>query len=471
MKRNKLQVYVHVFLVLFTSLLKLNAQESKGISYQGFMTHVLENHPLAAKARNAKQYGELNYKAERGNYDPAISGGYQNKFYNETNYYSSLQSEIKQPIFTSQYLKLGYEYGVGTYLSPENSTPAIGLPYLGLEVGVLQGLIIDKRRADVLKSKEYMAYYSAEKDLQLNDLLFNSAQVYFDWLFTIRLMRLNAYFAQLAEQRLGGIKSLANIGERPTVDTVEAAIFLQSRTMDLQAAEIENQKVMNVLLSLSWNKNTQEAFSSTVLPNDSLENCYQLVKNKMIEKLYTDTFVNPIITQYSAKQNVLEIEKRLKKELIKPKLSVNYNFLSGNKTTIDPVFSNNNYKWGANLSFPLFLRNPVNEYKMAKIQVQNNQYEMVNKNNELKFKITAIKQNLSLIASQITNAERSVLYSKKLLDAERLKFENGESSLFMLNTRESKLLESEMKLAEYKLKFMKTSLSFIYTTGNLNYSL
>lgn len=471
MKRNKSQVYFCILLLILASLLTLNAQERLNVTYEGFMNHVLENHPLAAKARNVKQYGELNYKAERGNYDPSISGGYQNKFYNETNYYSSLQSEIKQPIFTSQYLKLGYEYGVGTYLSPENSTPSVGLPYLGLEVGVLQGLMIDKRRADVLKSKEYMTYYSAEKDLQLNDLLFNSAQVYFDWLFTIRLMRLNAYFAQLAEQRLSGIRSLANIGERPTVDTVEAAIFLQSRTMDLQTAEIENQKVVNVLLSLSWNRNTQETYSPAVLPTDSLDNCYQLLKSKMIQKLYADTFVNPILTQYTAKQNVLEIDKRLKKELIKPKLSVNYNFLSGNKTTIDPVFSSNNYKWGANLSFPLFLRNPVNEYKMAKIQVQNNQYEMVNKSNELNFKIAAIEQNLSLIASQIVNAERSVLYSKKLLEAERLKFENGESSLFMLNTRESKLLESEMKLAEYKLKFMRTSLSFIYTTGNLNYSL
>jgi hypothetical protein len=82
-----------------------------------------------------------------------------------------------------------------------------------------------------------------------------------------------------------------------------------------------------------------------------------------------------------------------------------------------------------------------------------------------------VKQNLSVIAGQVVNAERSALYSKQLVNAEKLKFENGESSLFMLNTRESKWLESELKLAEYKLKFMKAYLSIIYLKGNLNYNL
>lgn len=471
MKKSRLYGIKNSLLVLLVSLLKLNAQDNLNLTYEGFMKHVLENHPLAEKARNSKQYGELNYNAERGNYDPIVSGEYQSKYYDQKNYYTSLQSEIKQPIYTSQYLKLGYEYGSGKYLAPENSTPVNGLPYLGLEVGVLQGLKIDKRRADVLKSKEYMNFYEAEQNLQLNELLFNSAQVYFDWLFTFKIMRLNSYFIQLAEQRLNGIKAMSQIGERPSIDTVEAAVFLQSRLMDLQAAEIENQKVTNALLSLSWNRKTQEVFSSVILPYDSLENCYQQVKSNMMKKIYQDTFVNPVITQYLAKQNVLEIEKKLKKEMIKPKLNVNYNFLSSNQTVIDPVFSTNNYKWGANLSFPLLLRNSRNEYKMAKIQVQNNQFDMMNKNNELNFKLKAIKQNLSLLSSQILNAERSVQYSKKLLEAERLKFSNGESSLFMLNTRENKWLELEMKLAEYKLKFIKASLSFIYISGNLNYSL
>ena len=81
--------------------------------------------------------------------------------------------------------------------------------------------------------------------------------------------------------------------------------------------------------------------------------------------------------------------------------------------------------------------------------------------------IEAVKQNLRVIAEQVVNAERAANYSKQLVNAEKLKFDNGESSLFMLNTRESKWLESELKLAEYKLKFMKAYLSIVYLKGKI----
>ena len=138
------------------------------------------------------------------------------------------------------------------------------------------------------------------------------------------------------------------------------------------------------------------------------------------------------------------------------------NFLSNNVTSINPSFSNNNYKFGVSLSFPLFLRNPTNEYKQAKIISQNNNLELLNKTNELSFKINALKKTIDVLAEQLQNAERSAKYSKLLVEAEKLKFANGESTLFMLNTRENKWLEFEIKLAEYKLKFIKAVLNLIY---------
>jgi outer membrane protein TolC len=155
--------------------------------------------------------------------------------------------------------------------------------------------------------------------------------------------------------------------------------------------------------------------------------------------------------------------------MIKPSLNIKYNILSNNAATMNPSYSNNNYKFGLNLSFPLFLRNPANEYKLAKINSQNNNLELINKTNELSFKINALKKIIDILAEQLQNAERLSKYSKMLVEAEKLKFTNGESTLFMLNTRENKWLESEIKLAEYKLKFIKTLLNLIYLNGDLNY--
>lgn len=455
--------------VLILSSVNFMAQSNVKLSYEVFIDNVLANNPLSKKAENAKKYGDLQYKAARGNYDPMLNGSFENKHLNNTNYYSVLNSELKQPIFTSQFLKLGYEYGIGANINPELSTSNYGLPYVGLEVGLLQGLVIDSRRANVLKSKEYVDYYDAERNIQLNSLLFQSSQKYFDWLYSCNVIKLNEYFMNLANQRLKGVESLSEIGERAAIDTIEAAIYYQTRFLDFQSALIDNQKHINELNVFNVSGNLTS--TTNYEPVDSLPVYFEKMKNTMVQKLYYDTVVNPVIEQYRSYQNVLEIEKRLKKEMIKPRLNVNYNLLSNNKNAINPIFSTNNYKWGANVSFPLFLRNSRNEYKMSKINAENNNLELTNANNELNFKVNALKQTLKLIGDQLMNAEKSAKYSKQLVEAEKLKFNNGESSLFMLNTREGKWLESELKLVEYKLKFVKTILSLIYLNGNQNYKI
>lgn len=439
--------------------------------YNDFISGILQSNPLAKRANNEKRYSELLLRAARGNYDPLVSGNYDQKQFNGSNYFTTLNSEIKQPIFTNQYLNFGYDYGVGSNISPEFYTPSQGLPYLGLEVGVLQGLIIDKRRAEVLKAKEYVNYFTAEQKIQLNNLLFESSQRYFEWLFSAKQIALNNYFMDAARKRLEGIEALANVGERATVDTVEAVIFYQTRLLDLQNALMENQKSSNDLSSFIWQNETPSLLNNNYQTTDSLEVYYNKAKSALVENLNLTNNLNPILSKYSALQNVLNVDVRLKKEMIKPILNVKYNFLSNGTSVINPQFSNNNYKWGLNMSFPLLLRNSSNEYKIAKVVSQNNSLELSNKTNELNFKVNALQQNISILAQQLLNAERSVSYSKLLLEAEKLKFDNGESSLFMLNTRENKLLETELKLAEYKLKFIKTVLNIIYLNGNLNYKL
>ena len=119
------------------------------------------------------------------------------------------------------------------------------------------------------------------------------------------------------------------------------------------------------------------------------------------------------------------------------------------------------------LSFPLFLRNSRNEYKMSDLSVKNNLLELNSKSNELKYKKLGLLQTIEVLSNQIDNAQNMVQMSKLLFEAEKLKFSNGESSLFLLNTRESKWMEFELKLLEYKTKYIKTTLNIAYLNGGL----
>lgn len=441
------------------------------LTFNDYIENISKYNPLLNRADNLIKGAEYEYKASRGEYDPFISGNFDNKFYNNKNYYSVLDAELKQPLFTSQYLKAGYEYGNGVFVNPETKTSSYGLPFIGVEASLLQGMLMDKRRAGVLKSKEYINLSKAERNQITNDVLVDALNNYSEWSFIYKQVMVYEYFLKLAQLRNDGINALANAGERPAIDTVEASITYQSRLLELQSLKIELQKKQAQVNSFNWNGlGTASVLNATTLP-DSLEFIYNKMKSVLIRELNNDTTNNPVIAQYLAKQRILTIDKRLKAEMIKPKLDIKYNFLSAGDSPTITQYNTNNYKWGASLAFPLFLRTPRNEYKSASINVMNVKLELNSKNNELQNKINYVKQALNVISEQLNNASRNALYSKRLLEAEKLKFENGESSLFLLNTRENKWLESELKLAEYKLKFIETVLNLIHLKGNLNYKL
>jgi hypothetical protein len=103
---NRYNIIVLFCLTIITN--RALSQNPVKLSYAKYLDNVVENNPISKRAENIQKYGDYQFKAAKGNYDPLISGGYENKFYGGSNYYSILNSEIKQPIFTSQFLKFGY---------------------------------------------------------------------------------------------------------------------------------------------------------------------------------------------------------------------------------------------------------------------------------------------------------------------------------------------------------------------------
>jgi ribosome assembly protein YihI (activator of Der GTPase) len=444
------------------------AQNNTSINYTTYINTVIANNFMAQKANNEATYGALQLKAAQGGFDPSFNFKYDNKFYNNQNYYSVLSTEIKQQLYTNQYLKAGYTYGIGNNINPEDITYTKGQPYLGVELGLLQGLSIDKKRAEVLKAKEYTNYYNAEKNIQLNNLLIESLTRYMDWLYAKDLLLVNQQFMQASEQRLQGIIKLAQAGEKAAIDTIEANLLVQARKLEVQSNSIEIQKTSN---DVAFYLNNSSAISNNSITTiDNLETYYNKAQLAFNNYYRLETAVNPILVKYNALSKVLDVNVKLQRELIKPMLTVSYNFLGtgNNQNSVQLSSNNNNYKWGVQFSVPLFVRAATNEYKKTQLLAKNNTLELQNKNNELNNKLTTNKQSGSILLNQINNTT-TLSYSKQLFVSEQQKIENGESSLFMLNTRENKLLETEVKLLEYKLKFIKTMLYITYINGNLNY--
>jgi outer membrane protein TolC len=437
--------------------------------YNSFIKKVKEQNPLMNQAENTKQLGSFQLDAARGAFDPQINAGSSQKSFDGTKYYTLHDAELKQQLYTSQYFKAGYQYQFGPYVNPENKTSQYGIPYAGLEMSLLQGLRIDSKRAALQKAGFMKDYLDAESRLMMNEVLYQASQQYTELLFMLQLQKLGIQFTTLASERLIWLRNLTNIGERAAIDTVEASIQLQTRQLELQGYNLDIIRKYNELKTVSALDQTNVVMADT--SGAEFNVLFDKARTQALSRLLSTEWSNPIIAQYESKTKMVEIDKRLKREMIKPVLDVSYNVLHNMNGPTDNPISVNNYKWSANFSMPLFLRKSRNEYKMANIYLENVQLEQNNYERVLSNKRENAASAIKILEQQINLAQQANEYNKRLVDAERLKFENGESTLFILNQRETKWLESSAKLLELQMKYMKSCFELIYIDGDLGYEL
>lgn len=174
--------------------------------------------------------------------------------------------------------------------------------------------------------------------------------------------------------------------------------------------------------------------------------------------------------QYSYKQKMLDIEKKLKFQELLPTVNLEYNQLGKGynmfKTATAPLLENN-FQYGIKLGIPLRLSQGRGEYKKVRFKITETNLQQSLKQLQMENKAKGYFNELVALKKQVTIQEKA--YSNYLLlqRAEELRFQSGESSLFLINARENKALESLQKLVELKTKYYKTLNSLKWAAGIL----
>ncbi len=134
---------------------------------------------------------------------------------------------------------------------------------------------------------------------------------------------------------------------------------------------------------------------------------------------------------------------------------------------IDGNFLQNNYKWGIDVKLPLFLREGRGDYNKSKLKIQETNLEFNAKKWETENKIRNYYSEANLLQVQIKSVQSAYNGYQALFKAENLKFYNGESSLFLVNSRESKLIETAEKLVNLRVKYFKALYATEWDAGLL----
>ncbi|MBK6820019.1 MAG: TolC family protein [Bacteroidetes bacterium] len=106
-------------------------------------------------------------------------------------------------------------------------------------------------------------------------------------------------------------------------------------------------------------------------------------------------------------------------------------------------------------------------YKQAKLNIQDTKYAQSFKKQQITLKVKSYYNQFINIKNQIALQSNNYNLYQKLVLAEETRISNGESSLFVVNSRENKALEVYQKLIELKAMYFKTIYAMQWSAGLL----
>ena len=444
-----------IFLYLITGLFS-NAQtpDSIQLNFREYLGYVKKYHPVAKQAEMVMSVGQASLMKARGGFDPKISVDYSTKEFKGSEYYDLLNSTFKIPTWYGIELKGEFEQYSGEYLNAERNVPDDGLYSAGVALSLGRGSWINERMATVKKAKFFREQSKADRDLLVNQILFDASLAYFNWLQAYRNSLLFNDFLLNAKVRLKGVNRSAQAGEIAAIDTVEAKIAVQNRALEREQANVTLRNARLELSNYLWmGENIPMELQPQVVPDTSLDAEIDQALEILGKPL--DSFVlenHPKLKSLGYKIDGLLVDKRLKTNKLLPRIDVEYKFITDEPEYLNS-FETQNYKAGLNFELPLFLRKERGDLKLAKLKLKDAQFEFDNAEVQIQNKITAIYNELDSFQDQNVLIDDIVSSYEALLAAEERKFSFGESSLFLINSRESKLIDAVLKQNQVENKY------------------
>lgn len=446
------------------SLWRLSKDELVGI--------VRKYHPVVKQAGLRLGQSEAKVIEARGNFDPSVGATLDRKTFDSDLYYSYFNPELKIPTWYGIELKAGAEEIVGNRVTTESTLGKTS--YAGVNVSVLNGLLFDERRAMLRQAQAIQSMTDAERRLVVNNTLYEALAAYWIWVKEYNTYQIYKDVVAINEKRLGFVKLEYEQGNRPAIDTVEAKTQLQSYMLLESEAWLSFQNAGLELSNYLWlDGNVPAIWSDNIVPDtNSLIVDYTLSELPSLESLLTEALgQHPKLDAMHFKIDVLEAERRLKFQNFLPTLDISANMLNKGYDVPDEItmpFLENNYKLGVDFYIPLFYRKAAGGYQTAKLKVQETQLERDYISQQIENKVKSYYNEVVTLQQQVGLYEDAYLNFLRMYRGELLRYEIGESNLFLINSRENKLLTAQQKLLQLKIKWHKSYAALLWAAGALD---
>jgi outer membrane protein TolC len=441
-------------------------------SLSDFLQQVLRYHPIVKQAALLTDEARAKVQEAWGGFDPKLSAGWDKKEFANSTYYNYWTSELKVPLWVAGAdLKVGFDRTRGSYINPDKRTNRDGLSIVGLSVPIGSGLLIDSRRNTLQQARLMVNYAEADRIKQINTVVFDAVQQYWDWYYAYTQYRLVDNGVLLAQQRFQAISLQAQIGDKPPIDSVEASITVFDRSIQFEKLKVDLQNARLLLSNYLWNENNDPLeLPENAAPQSGTATIGFITRQRVDSLMQQASRQHPELVKLRSKAGQLAIESRYRRQSLLPKLNASGYLLSGRTFFNEEVpgyydFGAQNYKFGLDFSFPLFLRAERGKLKQTVIKQRQVDFDLQQTGRDISVDITTSYNALQAYESQLNLQTQSITNQQVLLNGELQKFELGESTLFVINSRETKLIDMRIKREELIAAYQKKLAELYYKAG------
>jgi len=467
---NKMQLKLFIFLLVYACFVGDAFGQNKTLTIDNTLDIVRKYHPVIKQSFLQNEMSKNDLLATKSVFDPSFQMNTEEKTFDNKLYYRFNNTELKIPLWYGIDIKAGTENNIGERIDP--SLTINNSAFVGVSLEPFRGIMVDKRNSIVKQAKNFVELTKNEQLLVVNDLLLETTSAYWNWVNAYYINSILIRSVQNNRQRYEVVKKSFYAGDRAAIDTTEALTQLQTFEIMQNQAALDLQKARLELSNYFWTANGMPyELEEQIVPLTNFElNRISNIELGRLEELVDEAIrTHPKIKMTNNKSAILDIEKRLKTIELFPSLKINYNALENNLSRISSNFnSSNNTKYGVTLTMPLFQRQARGELAKTKNKIDELDWNIKYITLEIENKVRGSFAEFYALKQQIKTNEGILNANKLLFDTENIKFQIGESSLFLINNRELKFIETEQKQIALIAKFYLSIYKNLWAMGSLN---
>ena len=467
---NKIQLKLSIFLLVHVCFIGVSFGQNKTLHIDNTLDIVRKYHPIIKQSFLQNEMSKNELLATKSVFDPSFQMNTEEKTYDNKLYYRFNNTELKIPLRYGIDIKAGTENNIGERIDP--SLTINNSAFVGVSLEPFRGIMVDKRNSIVKQAKNFVELTKNEQLLVVNDLLLETTSAYWNWVNAYYINTILIRSVQNNKERYEVVKKSFFAGDRAAIDTTEAHTQLQTFEIMQNQAALDLQKARLELSNYFWTANGMPyELEEDILPlsNFELNKISNIELGKLEELVDKAIRTHPKIKMTNNKSAILDIEKRLKTIELFPSLKLNYNALENNLSRISSNFNtSNNTKYGVTLTMPLFQRQARGELAKTKNKIDELDWNIKYITLEIENKVRGSFAEFYALKQQVKTNEGILNANKLLFDTENIKFQIGESSLFLINNRELKFIETEQKQIALISKFYLSIYKNLWAMGSLN---